>query len=310
MNILRDAGFRSPHVLNFSLNIKRSTTSKLSVKAAYSGHRGSVSFVLSIVREWPESFFDSMWSPGFSSPLASERSVGYEPNGMPDTVLVVEDEADVADLLRYNLSKAGFSVLIARDGLSGLELARKNRPEIIVLDLMLPGMDGNSVCKSLKKDPETQLLPILMLTARGETSERIHGLEIGADDYVTKPFSPRELVLRIQALLRRSRSKVPSDVLEVGHFHVDRNKFDVRLEGRRLDLTTTEFKLLTVLIERRGRTQSRERLLYDVWGYQNPIDTRTVDTHIRRLREKLGKHSSKLETVRGEGYRFNAASEP
>ena len=227
-------------------------------------------------------------------------------DAMRDTVLLVEDEADVVDLLRYNLNKAGFSVLIAYDGLAGLEMARKSRPEIVVLDLMLPGMDGNAVCKALKKDPETELLPILMLTARGEPSERIHGLEIGADDYVTKPFSPRELVLRIQALLRRSRSKVGSDVLEVGNFHLDKNKFDIRLEGRRLDLTSTEFKLLAVLIERRGRTQSRETLLYDVWGYQNPIDTRTVDTHIRRLREKLGRHAAKLETVRGEGYRFNA----
>jgi DNA-binding response OmpR family regulator len=227
-------------------------------------------------------------------------------NAMRDTVLLVEDEADVVDLLRYNLNKAGFSVLVAYDGLTGLQMARESRPEILVLDLMLPGMDGYSVCRALKKDPETELLPILMLTARGEPSERIHGLEIGADDYVTKPFSPRELVLRIQALLRRSRSRVASEILEIGDFHLDKNKFVIRLEGRRLDLTGTEFKLLAVLIERRGRTQSRETLLYDVWGYQNPIDTRTVDTHIRRLREKLGKHAAKLETVRGEGYRFNA----
>jgi DNA-binding response OmpR family regulator len=225
---------------------------------------------------------------------------------MGDTVLLVEDEADVVDLLRFNLNKAGYSVLVAYDGLTGLQMARVKRPDILILDLMLPAMDGHSVCKALKKDPETELLPILMLTARGEPSERIHGLEIGADDYVTKPFSPRELVLRIQALLRRSQSKMRSEVLEVGNFHLDKSKFDIRLEGRRLELTGTEFKLLAVLIERRGRTQSRETLLYDVWGYQNPIDTRTVDTHIRRLREKLGKHSGKLETVRGEGYRFNA----
>jgi DNA-binding response OmpR family regulator len=231
-------------------------------------------------------------------------------NAMRDTVLLVEDEADVVDLLRYNLNKAGFSVLVAYDGLTGLQMARESRPEILVLDLMLPGMDGYSVCRALKKDPETELLPILMLTARGEPSERIHGLEIGADDYVTKPFSPRELVLRIQALLRRSRSRIASEILEIGDFHLDKNKFVIRLEGRRLDLTGTEFKLLAVLIERRGRTQSRETLLYDVWGYQNPIDTRTVDTHIRRLREKLGKHAAKLETVRGEGYRFNAVIGP
>jgi len=231
-------------------------------------------------------------------------------DAMADTVLVIEDESDVVDLLRYNLNKAGFSVLIAYDGLAGLEMARRSRPEIVVLDLMLPKMDGYSVCKALKRDADTELLPIVMLTARGEMSERVRGLEIGADDYVTKPFSPRELVLRIQSVLRRSRSKVPGEVIGVGDFHLDKNKFDVRLEGRRLDLTTTEFKLLTVLIERRGRTQSRETLLYDVWGYQNPIDTRTVDTHIRRLREKLGRHSARLETVRGEGYRFNPVMDP
>jgi DNA-binding response OmpR family regulator len=231
-------------------------------------------------------------------------------DAMADTVLIVEDESDVLDLLRYNLAKAGFSVLAAGDGLQGLEMARKNRPDLVVLDLMLPAMDGYSVCKMLRKDSETETLPILMLTARSEPSERVHGLEIGADDYVTKPFSPRELVLRVQALLRRSRSKSRDPVVDVDDFHVDRSKLDVRLEGRRLDLTTTEFKLLSVLIERRGRTQSRETLLQDVWGYQNPIDTRTVDTHIRRLREKLGRHALRLETVRGEGYRFKTVLDP
>jgi two-component system, OmpR family, phosphate regulon response regulator PhoB len=231
-------------------------------------------------------------------------------DAMADIVLVVEDEADVVDLLRYNLAKAGFSVLIACDGLEGLKIARKSRPDVVVLDLMLPGMDGYHVCKELRKLSDTEALPILMLTARDELSERVHGLEVGADDYVTKPFSPRELVLRVQALLRRSRSKSRAEVLVVGDFHLDKTKFDFRLAGRRLDLTTTEFKLLTVLIERRGRTQSRETLLYDVWGYQNPIDTRTVDTHIRRLREKLGRLASQLETVRGEGYRFNTVLIP
>jgi DNA-binding response OmpR family regulator len=229
---------------------------------------------------------------------------------MPDTVLVVEDETDVVDLLRYNLTKAGFSVLVAADGLSGVEIARKNRPDLIVLDLMLPAMDGYSVCKMLRKGSDTETVPILMLTARGEPNERVHGFEVGADDYVTKPFSPRELVLRVQALLRRSRSRTQAEALDVDDFHLDKNKFDVRLEGRRLELTTTEFKLLTVLLERRGRTQSRETLLEDVWGYQNPIDTRTVDTHVRRLREKLGRHALRLETVRGEGYRFNTVLDP
>ena len=227
---------------------------------------------------------------------------------MEDTVLIVEDESDVVDLLRYNLTKAGFAVLIAPDGLTGLELARKNRPDVIILDLMLPGMDGHSICKALKHDPHTEAIPILMLTAKSQPDERVKGLEIGADDYVTKPFSPRELVLRVQGLLRRMRTSTRSDLLELDEFILDKNAFEVRLEGQRLELTTTEFKLLTLMIERRGRTLSRETLLSDVWGYQNTIDTRTVDTHMRRLREKLGKHAARLETVRGEGYRFNVTA--
>jgi two-component system, OmpR family, phosphate regulon response regulator PhoB len=238
------------------------------------------------------------------------RLLGYEPGAMADTVLVVEDEADVVDLLRYNLTKAGFSVLVAGDGLEGLNIARQQRPDLIVLDLMLPAMDGYSVCRVLRKDSGIESVPILILTARGEPDERVRGLETGADDYLTKPFSPRELVLRVHALLRRSRARAQAEVVDVGPFQLDKNRFDVRLDGHRLDLTTTEFKLLRVLIERRGRTQPREILLYDVWGYQNPIDTRTVDTHIRRLREKLGRHSAWLETVRGEGYRFKTALDP
>jgi DNA-binding response OmpR family regulator len=225
-----------------------------------------------------------------------------------DTVLIVEDEADVVDLLRYNLNKAGFSVLIANDGIQGLDMAKANRPDIIILDLMLPGMDGKTICKTLKKDPETEAIPVLMLTAKGDTADRVQGLETGADDYVTKPFSPRELVLRVQGLIRRSKTSTRPETLEVDDFVVNKNAFEIRLAGTRLDLTTTEFKLLTLLIERRGRTQSRETLLYDVWGYQNVIDTRTVDTHMRRLREKLGTHSGRLETIRGEGYRFNVLS--
>lgn len=228
---------------------------------------------------------------------------------MQDTVLVVEDESDVVDLVRYNLNRAGFTVLIAVNGLEGLEMARKNRPDVIVLDLMMPEMDGLTLCKTLKKDPETEKIPVLMLTAKGEPAERVQGLELGADDYVTKPFSPRELVLRVQALLRRLRASSRNDVVDVDEFYVDKNAFEIRLEGKRLDLTTTEFKLLTLLIDRRGRTQSRESLLFDVWGYQNAIDTRTVDTHMRRLREKLGSHAARLETIRGEGYRFNVGEE-
>ncbi len=227
---------------------------------------------------------------------------------MPDTVLVVEDEQDVVDLLRYNLNRAGFLVSIAGNGVKGLEMARTERPDVIILDLMLPEMDGEKVCKALKSDPGTEGLPIIMLTAKVQPDERVSGLELGADDYVTKPFSPKELVLRVQAVLRRMRTSTRTDCLEVDDFYVDKGAFEIRLHDERLDLTTTEFKLLTLLIERRGRTQTRETLLYDVWGYQNAIDTRTVDTHMRRLREKLGVASGRLETIRGEGYRFSAVS--
>lgn len=225
---------------------------------------------------------------------------------MSDSVLIVEDEQDVIDLLRYNLNRAGFDVIIATNGVKGLEMARSERPDVMILDLMLPQMNGEKVCKTLKEDPDTANIPIIMLTAKSQPGERVSGFELGADDYVAKPFSPKELVLRIQALLRRIRAAARADVLEIGPFHVDKGAFEIRLGGQRLDLTTTEFKLLTLLIERRGRTQSRETLLFDVWGYQNAIDTRTVDTHMRRLREKLGSFSAWLETIRGEGYRFSA----
>jgi len=224
---------------------------------------------------------------------------------MQSTVLVVEDEADVVDLLRYHLNRAGFTVLIAKNGAEGLEMARNHRPDVIVLDVMMPKLDGYEVCRQLKADPATRELCILMLTAKGEPAERVKGLELGADDYVPKPFSPRELVLRVQALQRRVQAAGRPEVIEVDDFRVDKGAFEIKLAGKRLDLTTTEFKLLALLVERRGKTQSREGLLFDVWGYQNVIDTRTVDTHMRRLREKLGAHASRIETVRGEGYRFN-----
>lgn len=225
---------------------------------------------------------------------------------MPETVLIVEDEPDVAALLRYNLNRAGFTVTIAENGLEGLEKARSGRPDLIILDLMLPEMPGEKVCRALKEDASTATIPIIMLTAKAEPENRIAGFELGADDYVAKPFSPKELVLRVKALLRRMQASNRSEQIEAGPFLVDKGSFEIRLEGQRLDLTTTEFKLLTLLIDRRGRTQSRETLLFDVWGYQNAIDTRTVDTHMRRLREKLGSHAARLETVRGEGYRFSA----
>ena len=225
---------------------------------------------------------------------------------MRQCVLVVEDEADVVDLLRYHLTRAGFEVLIATTGTEGFEMAKKHRPHAMILDLMLPEMDGITVCQRLRREANLSGTAVLMLTARGEVEERVKGLEVGADDYVTKPFSPKEIVLRVQALLRRTQAPALAEILEFDDLRINKKTFDVRMDGRRIDLTTTEFKLLCLLVEHRGHVQSRESMLFDVWGYNNTIDTRTVDTHIRRLREKLGTHASRLQTIRGEGYLFQA----
>ena len=223
---------------------------------------------------------------------------------MADTVLVVEDEPDVLDLVRYHFHRAGFVVLTALNGPTGLARAAESRPDAILLDIMLPQMTGIEVCKALRKADETSDIPILILTAKAELSDRLAGLELGVDDYITKPFSPRELVLRVQNLLRRLRVVRKSSALVVDDFSLDKGNFEIKIRGTRLDLTTTEFKLLAALVENRGKTLSRETLLQDVWGYKNAIDTRTVDTHVRRLREKLGPAADRIVTMRGEGYRF------
>ena len=223
---------------------------------------------------------------------------------MPETILVIEDEEDVTDLIRYHLKKAGYRVLVAGDGAAGIDVAMAEHPDAIILDLMLPRLNGLEVAKRLRAQERTSSTPLLILSAKGETESRIKGLELGADDYLPKPFSPKELVLRIKALLRRSAVAVATEITSAGPFVLDRTALKVTLEGRRLDLTSTEFKLLSLLIGKVGTIQSREDLLDEVWGYKNTVDTRTVDTHMRRLREKLGGHSDCLETIRGEGYRF------
>jgi len=223
---------------------------------------------------------------------------------MRDTILVVDDEPDVVDLVRYHLHRAGFDVLTVWSGPSALDSARESRPDAIILDIMLPQISGIEVYKTLRKAEETMDIPILMLTAKAELSERIVGLELGVDDYITKPFSPRELVLRLQNLLRRLRAVKTTSTLTVDEFRLDKGNFEISISGKRLDLTRTEFKLLSVLVERRGRILSRDMLLQNVWGYQNAMDTRTVDTHVRRLREKLGPVADRIVTIRGEGYRF------
>jgi len=220
------------------------------------------------------------------------------------TVLIIEDERDVVDLLALNLRKAGFATSTAPDGAAGLEKARSEKPSLIILDLMLPKMPGLEVCKILKSDPGTRQVPIMMLTAKAEEIDRIVGLEFGADDYVTKPFSPREVVLRIRAIMRRGEAKQDDERLTVGPITVDPARYEVSVNGKRINLTSLEFKLLRTLMQRRGRVQARDRLLNDVWGYESVIDTRTVDTHVRRLRKKLGKAANVIESVRGFGYRM------
>ena len=204
-------------------------------------------------------------------------------------ILVAEDEPDVLNLVASNLRTAGFEVLKAEDGPSALNVARGQEPHLLLLDLNLPGMPGLEVCRVLKADPNTAKLPIIIVTAKAEEIDRIVGLELGADDYITKPFSPRELVLRVKSVLRRAATPMEAnDYLVVGEIMVDRARLQVTIEGKQVDFTATELKLLSLLMERRGRVQSRDTLLNDVWGYESVIDTRTVDTHIRRLRESSG----------------------
>lgn len=226
---------------------------------------------------------------------------------MKSKILLVDDEPDALEVLGFKLREAGFAPSFASDGAKALAAVRADRPDLIVLDLMLPAVDGLEVCKILRRDPATAAIPILMLTAKAAEMDRVLGLELGADDYVTKPYSPRELVLRIKKLLTRTKaSDDPLAQLRIGGLEIDVPRHQVTVDGAPVTLTATEFKLLEILARRRGRVQTRDRLLQDVWGYENPIDSRTVDTHMRRLREKLGETASLLETIRGVGYRFAA----
>ncbi len=224
-----------------------------------------------------------------------------------ETILVVEDDVDILNLLRFNLEAAGYDVLLSTDGYEGMNLARKRRPDMIILDIMLPGIDGFEVCKDLKRSKETAGIPVIMLTARGEEVDRIVGLELGADDYVVKPFSPRELMLRVKAILKRS---LPGEVDAQRPFwkkeglSVDMEAHRVMVDDVDIELTATEFKLLVELVHRQGRVLTRDQLLNRVWGYEFEGYARTVDTHIRRLRQKLGPYAAFVETVRGVGYRF------
>lgn len=221
-------------------------------------------------------------------------------------ILIVEDEPDLLDLLGYNLRAAGHEVVEAATATEGLALVRKAGPDLILLDLMLPDLPGTEVCRRVKADPKTASTRVVMLTARNEEIDRVVGFELGADDYVAKPFSVRELVLRVNAVLRRGQPEATDEEGPViaGAISVDRARHRVLVHGEEAALTALEFKLLWTLLSRKGRVQSRERLLEDVWEMSSEVTTRTVDTHVKRLREKLGAAGSYVETVRGVGYRF------
>lgn len=227
---------------------------------------------------------------------------------MSSTILVVDDEPDISALVAYHLARESYRVRTAADGLEALRAVEAEPPDLVVLDLMLPGMPGLEVLRELRRRPESQEVPVILLTARREEQDRIDGLSLGADDYLAKPFSPQELVLRVGAVLRRVRQSPPSapggKVVRVGPFTVDSGAARARVHGEELDLTPTEYRLLLTLMERRGRVQSRRQLLEAVWEVTARITTRTVDMHVQRLRAKLGDNADWIETVRGFGYRF------
>ena len=217
-------------------------------------------------------------------------------------VLIIEDERDIVDLIGFNLERGGYGVSKAHDGIEGSSMALHQCPDLVILDLMLPGKDGFKVLKDIRRDPRSRDIPVIMLTARAQTEDRIKGLEAGADDYLTKPFSPKELMLRVQAVLKRAEAAPGTVAFEHGPFRFDKNDLKFYLDGDPVELTSTEFKLLVFLSERAGKPQDRNDLLRTVWGYSDDVHSRTLDTHMKRLRQKLGEHAGMVETVRGIGY--------
>ena len=220
---------------------------------------------------------------------------------MSSRILIVDDEADLAELVAFNLREAGYHTSTVGSGSAALAEVARERPDLLVLDLMLPDIGGIEVCRRLRRNVDTQTLPVIMLTAKTDEVDRVVGFEVGADDYVTKPFSPRELVLRIEAVLRRALPK-PSATMRFGDLTIDTAAHRIEVAGQEVAVTVLEFRLLLDLAERKGRVQSRDALLERVWGYAAGTETRTVDTHVRRLREKLASAASQIETVRGVGY--------
>ncbi|URQ64763.1 response regulator [SAR86 cluster bacterium] len=225
---------------------------------------------------------------------------------MSQKIYIVEDEPDIRDTLKYNFSNEGFKVFTSPDGEEALSNIKKVLPDVLILDLMLPGVSGLDVCKSIRADDDIRDMSIIMLTAKGEEIDRVIGFELGADDYVTKPFSVRELILRVKVLLKKQReSLVQNKLVTFGPIRIDLDAHELKINDKEIVLTALEFKLLQHLVKRKGRVQTREQLLGDVWGYSAEVTTRTVDTHIKRLREKLGNTSDYIQTIRGVGYRFS-----
>ncbi|MCX7884103.1 MAG: response regulator transcription factor [Caloramator sp.] len=224
-----------------------------------------------------------------------------------EKILIIDDESNIVELIKYNLEMNGYKVLYAYDGNEGLNIAREQNPDLILLDIMLPQMDGFDVCKEIKKDKEIEHIPIIMLTAKGEEFDKILGLELGADDYITKPFSVRELLARIKAVMRRNKKEENSQVIKFDNLIIDFDKHEVLKSGKKVDLTLKEFELLRLLILNKGKVLTRDFLLDKIWGYEYYGETRTVDVHVRHLRQKIeddDKNPRYIETIRGIGYKF------
>jgi len=225
---------------------------------------------------------------------------------MEEKILVIEDDKNIAKLVKYNLEKAGFGCVVLSTGEKIFKILDQQPVDLIILDIMLPVVDGFDICRDLKSNDKFKNIPVVMLTAKGEEIDRVLGLELGADDYIVKPFSPRELVLRIKSILKRGKKDVPKkEILNSGILAVDIPRHKVTVNQKEINLTAMEFKLLVILMERKNRVQTREKLLEDVWDLNADVYTRTVDTHIKRLREKLGKSGKMIETIVGVGYKFN-----
>jgi len=220
-----------------------------------------------------------------------------------ESILIIEDEIDIANLVGFNFERNGYSVDIAHDGREGLEKILKNQPDLVILDLMLPEIDGYKILKKMQRDTRSHSIPVIMLTAKSQIDDRLKGLELGADDYITKPFSPKELILRAQAILKRNRVTPVAEDFLLGPFRFDKNALAFFVHDQPLSLSLIEFKLFLFLCQRAGQSQDRNNLLKVVWGYSDEIHSRTLDTHMKRLRKKLGEEGSFIETIRGIGYR-------